>query len=359
MELLPIRSGQGDYSVDGFDELDSLVQAVQKIPKTVILIDSNIAKLYADRLAPLLNNLPTLAIDATEDEKTLAGVTRALNFYQRNNCVKQSTVVAIGGGIIQDIATFSSHIYYRGVKWMHVPTTLLAMSDSCIGAKCGINLNEFKNQLGVFNSPSRVLICVKFLDTLSDNDIRSGYGEILKLMLTGSVELFDGLKGCVNQHGFRNPELATFIHQSLSVKKSVIEIDEYETDLRRILNYGHTFGHSLEAITQHEIPHGIAVAWGVDVANFISLRQGLLAEADYRAIHDFISRHFSYRISCNVSVVDLIRGAQRDKKVSDGKLNMALLEHPGNLRIVPIAFDRWLETTLTEYMNNSHVVYWD
>ncbi len=359
MEWLHIKSGQGDYSIDGFDELDALVQVVRKIPKAVVLIDRNVANLYANRLVPLLNSVPTLPIDALEDEKTLTGVTRVLNFFQQANCVKQSVVVAIGGGIIQDIATFSSHLYYRGVKWVYVPTTLLSMSDSCIGAKCGINFNEFKNQLGVFHSPSRVLICVKLLDTLSDSDIRSGYGEVLKLMLTGSAELFDGLKDCVDQHGFRNSELATFIHQSLSVKRSIIEVDEYETDLRRVLNYGHTFGHSLEAITQHEIPHGLAVAWGVDVANFISFRRAMLTEADFLAVHDFIARHFNYRISCRVSVADLIRGAQRDKKVRDGKLNMALLERPGSLRIVPIAFDHSLETTLTEYMSNSHVVYWN
>ena len=129
--------------------------------------------------------------------------------------------------------------------------------------------------------------------------------------------------------------------------------------MRRILNYGHTFGHSLEAITQHEIPHGIAVAWGVDVANFLSLRRSILTEEDFLVIHDFIVQHFSYRISCTVSAEELIQTAQRDKKISDGKLNMVLLERPGSLKIVPISFDEALATTITEYLRSSHVVYWD
>ena len=359
MEWLQIKSGQGDYNVDSFGELKALVQSIQRIQKSVLLIDRNIANLYMDDMAPLINGLPTLLIDAIEDEKTITGISRVLNFFQENGCMKQTVVVAIGGGIIQDIATFTAHAYYRGIKWVYIPTTLLSMSDSCIGAKCGINLNAFKNQLGVFHSPARVLICVKFLDTLSDTDIRSGYGEILKLMLTQSAELYDGLRTHIDQFGFRNSELATFIYQSLNVKKSIIEVDEYEIDLRRILNYGHTFGHSLEAVTQHEVPHGLGVAWGIDVANFISLRRGMLSEADFSSIHDFIVRHFNYRISCKVSAAELIQGAWRDKKVSDGKLNMVLLEKPGSLKIVPIAFDGSLESIITEYLSNSHVVYWD
>jgi len=225
MEQLHIKSGQGDYTVDFFDDIAILLQSVPREHKVVLLVDRNIANLYADYLAPLIKSMPMLLIDATEEEKTLKGITQVLNFLQESSCVKQSVVVAVGGGIIQDITTFTAHVYYRGLKWRFVPTTLLAMSDSCIGAKCGINLNEFKNQLGVFHSPSKVLICTKFLDTLSDTDICSGYGEILKLMLTNSAKHYDDFTKCIDQLGFRNSELDKFIYQSLSVKKSIIEVD--------------------------------------------------------------------------------------------------------------------------------------
>jgi 3-dehydroquinate synthase len=356
MQSLFIRSGQGDYSVEFHKQLDLLVQKIQEIPNSVLLIDRQVANLYSGALTRLLEKMPSHLIDANEDEKTLAGVTRVLNFLQETNSVKQTRVIAIGGGIIQDIASFSSHIYYRGAKWVFVPTTLLAMSDSCIGAKCGINFNTFKNQLGVFHSPSAVYICLPFLDTLTDTDIRSGYGEILKLMLTGSGELFQQLKKAFVRSGFRNPQLTELIYQSLKVKKQIIEEDEYEKDLRRILNFGHTFGHSLESITQHEIPHGLAVAWGVDIANFIAMRRGMLSEREFHFIHEVIEKHFRFPLSHKISVSALIQAARRDKKVADGKLTLILMEQPGKLHIVSTPFDPMLERVISEYLEFSHVL---
>ena len=122
-----------------------------------------------------------------------------LDFLQKNNATKQTMVIVFGGGIIQDIAAFSAHLYYRGLRWIFIPTTLLAMCDSCIGAKSSINHNGFKNQLGAFYSPHRVLICLPFLDSLSDTEIISGYGEILKLLITGSAGQFRILREAVEK----------------------------------------------------------------------------------------------------------------------------------------------------------------
>ncbi len=351
METLQIKSGQGDYTVHFMDTLQQITEQLTALPNLVVLVDRQVATLYDDGLQPLLSAFPTLFIDATEEEKTLTGVTRVLNFLQSSNCTQQSRVVAIGGGITQDIAAFSAHVYYRGIKWVFVPTTLLAMSDSCIGAKCGINLNHLKNQLGVFHSPWRILICLRFLETLTDADIRSGYGEILKLALTGSAKFFAELRQSVIQNGFRNPDMAKLIYKSLCVKKKVIEQDEYETDLRRILNYGHTFGHSLEAITHYAVPHGIGVAWGIDLVNYIALRQGLMSKADFDLIHDFLEQQFSIQIPLAISAADLIHGARRDKKVAGNKVNLILLQRPGDLKIVPTLFDQHLERIITEYLD--------
>ena len=295
-------------------------------------------------------------VEATEEEKTLPGVTKVLDFLQQSNCTRQSVLITIGGGIIQDIGAFASHVYYRGIKWIFIPTTLLAMSDSCIGAKCGINFHRFKNQLGVFHSPTQVFVCLKFLDTLSDNDVLSGYGEILKLLLTGSAELFERLKNSVVSEGLRNKNLSELVYQSLKVKKGVIEVDEYETDLRRILNYGHTFGHALEAIAEYEIPHGLAVAWGVDLANWIAYRRGMLSERDFKEIHEFIAKQFHFRLSRNISTNELIQGVQRDKKISDGKISLILMEHFGSLKILPTPFDSSLEASVDEYLEHYNVI---
>ena len=260
MESLLIKAGQGDYAVEFLDDLRQIVEHIAALPNAVIVVDRNVATLYATVLQPAFQGKPTLVIDATEEEKSLLGVTRVLNFFQASNCVKSNLVVAIGGGITQDIVAFAAHMYYRGLKWVFVPTTLLAMADSCIGAKCGVNLNEYKNQLGVFYAPSRVLVCTKFLETLTEADVRSGYGEIFKLSLTGSTEFHNAYMAHVDRNGFSRSSIEWMIYNSLCVKKEIIEQDEYEIDLRRILNYGHTFGHALEAITHYAVPHGQAVS---------------------------------------------------------------------------------------------------
>ena len=228
-------------------------------------------------------------------------------------------------------------------------------SSDLIGAKCCINLNTYKNQLGAFHAPARVLLCTEFTDTLREHDVASGYGEILKLMLTGSREHFERLRGSVRAGGLRNADLPRLTGESLEVKKGIIEVDEYEAGLRRTLNYGHTFGHALEGLTEHAVPHGLAVAWGVDLVNYLALRRGLLAEADYRAVHDFVRRHLPFALPRRVAAADLIGYAKRDKKVADGRVNLILAERPGRLHVVPTPFDARLHEQIDEYLTRENV----
>lgn len=362
MNLPPISilSGQGNYAVTFPDSLPELVAQMLSVPSAVVVVDSMVSAIYADALAPLLASRSTLVVPATEEEKTPAGIIRMWEFLQRANATKQTNILVLGGGIIQDITQFSAHNYYRGIRWHFAPTTLLSQADSCIGAKCGINLGAFKNQLGVFHSPAHVWICLPFLETLSDNELCSGYGEILKLHLTRSgPEFFRELASAVNGQGWRNLHLARFIRQSLEVKKSVIEEDEYEQDLRRILNYGHTFGHSLEAITQHSIPHGVAVAWGVDLINFLALRQGLIDESHFNEVHNFINKNFRWRLPRGFTAEILIDGTRRDKKVADGKVNLVLPNKLGGLCISPCNYDSTLISNVNDYLAKYNVVHWD
>lgn len=350
VQPLVIRSGQGDYRVDFLERLDVVAGELRAIPRALLLADRNVVRLYRESLAPLFDHLPLLPLDASEEVKSFSGVAKAATWLQECNATKQHVLVAVGGGIIQDIAAFTAHIYYRGIPWIYVPTTLLSMCDSCIGAKCGINLNAFKNQLGFFHAPSRVFICTAFVDTLTDQDVASGYGEILKLMFTESRAHLERLEQAVAVSGLRNPELPQLIYESLLVKKRIIEEDEYEKDLRRILNYGHTFGHALEAITNHEVPHGLAVAWGMDLANFISLRHGWLSELDFQMMQQFIHKYLAFRRARGIQASALIQGARRDKKVADGQINLILAERPGSLKIVKTSFDAQLETQVSEYI---------
>jgi 3-dehydroquinate synthase len=355
MQPLEIKSAQGNYSVEFLEDIDSVAHKVAQLPRVMVVLDRVVASLYSQKLAPIFNGVPTFTLDATEDEKTLAGVTKVASWLQKNDCNKQNTLVAIGGGIIQDIVAFSAHVYYRGVKWVYVPTTLLGMSDSCIGAKCCINLNNYKNQLGAFHSPAQVLLCPRFTETLPDRDIASGYGEILKLMWTGSAEHFQQLENVVARGGLRTSSLPTLLRASLEVKKSIIEVDEYESGLRRTLNYGHTFGHALEGLTNHFVPHGLAVAWGMDLVNYLAWCKGMLSLDDFQAMHAFIRRYLPFQLPEPVKPVELIQFARRDKKVADGQINLILATKPGCLQVVKTPFDTSLEAGIAEYTTHHDV----
>lgn len=234
LEPLSIKSAQGVYPVEFDRTVADLCNALADQPRTLVIIDRNVARLYKGALAPLLHGRPVYEVHATEEEKTLDGCARALEFMQVNNASRQTRVVAIGGGILQDIATFCTHVYYRGLKWVYVPTTLLGMADSCIGAKASINFRGFKNQLGVFHSPAGVRICLDFLASLPDIELASGYGEIVKLHLVGSRERFADLAQTLESGGWRNGRTSEFIRASLEIKKAIIEVDEFDDGLRRI-----------------------------------------------------------------------------------------------------------------------------
>jgi len=355
MSKLEISSHQGAYPVEAVSSLEALVTELLAIPNVMVAIDEKVAGLYAQPFEKLFSQRTVVHLIASEEEKSLDGVKKLATALQKNNATKQTTLIAIGGGIIQDICALTAHLYYRGIPWVFVPTTLLSMADSCIGAKCGINLNEFKNQLGSFQSPNKVLIQTDFLKTLTDQDMASGYGEILKLAVTGSLTLYQELKAAVEAEGLRNSKLSDLIFKSLEVKKAIIEEDEYEKNLRKILNYGHTFGHALESVTSHEIPHGLAVAWGMDLINFMSLKRGLISEQNYQEIHAFIQKYLPFNLSQKVSAQSLIQISKRDKKAAQTHLNLVVMEDFGKLTLQKTPFNAELETVLQEYVDQQNV----
>jgi 3-dehydroquinate synthase len=218
-----------------------------------------------------------------------------------------------------------------------------------------VNLGAFKNQIGTFHAPSRVLVCPRFVDTLPDEDVRSGYGEIVKLAIIDSAQRFFALREDIERGGFRGPHLARTIRASLETKRRIIEIDEYERDLRRILNYGHTFGHALESVTGNGVPHGIAVAWGVDLANFVAMRRKLLDEATYAEIHRFLKAVFSREVPAAYDTPQLIAAMRRDKKAVNGTINVILAWGLGDVRVVPAAIDAELASQVDEYLRSDDI----
>ena len=351
MKKITIKSYNGNYSVEFYKKINiSIKKSKQK--NKLILIDRRVYNLYKNKLKKLVNKYPTLLIRATEKEKTIYGVKKVLNFLQKNEATRKTILIGIGGGIIQDIATFSSHIFYRGIDWHYYPTTLLSMSDSCIGAKCGINFNAFKNQVGVFHPPKKVIIFDEFLGTLSKKDILSGYGEILKLSIIDSNNKYLELLSCLKKFGPNLQSITKLIQNSLIAKKKIIEKDELESDLRRVLNYGHTFGHALESVTNNKINHGMAVIWGIDIANFISTQMNMLSKRTFNELHEVIKKYFPIKYKKNFSTKRILYFVKKDKKFEKNYINMALLQKPGSVIIKPVKFDKFLQKTVNNYLHN-------
>jgi len=252
---------------------------------------------------------------------------------------KKNKLIAVGGGITQDVVGFISSILFRGVEWVFYPTTLLAQGDSCIGGKTSINFNTYKNQLGNFYPPYKVIVCNEFLDTLTEIDIKSGLGEMLHFFLVSSKADYEFF--LKNQHDFK--KLTT---RCLDIKRTYVEIDEFDKKERLILNYGHTFGHAIESVTNNEIAHGIAVSVGMDVSNFISYRKGYITFELFKRIQKTLSSIYHNIKLPNIE--QLIIALQKDKKNISNKLNCVLTKAPGNMFLEEVEYSE-IELYLTEY----------
>ena len=227
-----------------------------------LFIDRNVYNLHQNSL---INIEPKyyFIFDAIEDTKSIDIVLKIVDLLFEVKFNKKNKLLVIGGGITQDVGGFVAAMYKRGLKWVLVPTTLLSMTDSCIGGKVCIN-RVSKNMLGLFCAPNKVILSDYFIKSLKHDDVISGIGEALKLSLIGGNNTYTNFLENYNEN---NVDYINLIKMSTSVKKLIIELDELEHNERKVLNYGHTFGHALESGSNYFIPHGIAVIFGMYIIN--------------------------------------------------------------------------------------------
>ena len=351
MQYIEIHSHLYNYSVDFINQIHFDDDTLEK---RVFVIDRNVYSIYKN-LFMGINEDRIFLMDAVEHRKNMDTVMEIIHFFQQAGVKKNWKVVCFGGGITQDVTTMASNLFLRNVDWYFYPTTLLSMSDSCIGGKCGINLGEYKNQLGVFFPPKKIFIYTGFINTLSRGDYLNGWGEILKFSLTNGADFYNDIK---NENSLIPCEnIGKYIQKGLLVKKSVIEEDEFDTDLRRILNYGHTFGHALEAYTDNDIPHGQGVLWGMDVVNYLAYREGLICKEYYLDIKALICKRFL----TDEVIVDnpdrLFTIIRTDKKVKDNTMNFAMLDGESHLNIHPMEISDDLKQMFLDYLGETHEYY--
>lgn len=289
-----------------------------------------------------------------ETAKRLTTVERLAEKLLRLGADRKAVVVAFGGGVVGDVAGLLASVYMRGVKFVQVPTTVQAQVDAAIGGKTGVNLRAGKNLIGTFYQPELVLIDPAILETLSPREFRAGMYEALKAGIIGKPELFSRLANTSIENLRRDQELLSWtIAESVRLKAEIVSADERESDLRRVLNLGHTLGHAFESATRYRhFLHGEAVAWGMQAAARISLGMGLCEKAVYERIHDAI--HAWGRLPMvnlqSAKALELIRS---DKKTESKVVNFVLTRDIGKVEIAKNVPERAIVAALAEIRRES------
>lgn len=325
-----IKSIIHDYQVQFIDDTKSILKKELK-DGDFIIIDKKVRNLYRDDLDEILHNSKYIEVEASETNKSYQGLIPIIKHLIENGFRKNHRLIGIGGGIIQDITAFTSSIMYRGVDWMFFPTTLLAQGDSCIGSKTSINFSGFKNQVGGFYPPNKIFINLKFLDTLKDAEIKSGFGEMCHYFIVAGKDDFIRYKNEYSLALNDKKILEGIIARSLEIKKSYIEIDEFDKNERQVFNYGHSFGHAIESLTNYRIPHGIAVSYGMDMANYISVKLGYISESIRNEIRELLEQIWKGTSINDISIEKFKIALSKDKKNVGKELRLILNKGYGKI----------------------------
>lgn len=346
-DTLVIKSRLRDYEVIFTSDWPAALSG--QADHAYFLVDRRVWELYQATLRSVVPDSRLLLVDATEEQKTLERCYGLIEDLVERNIRRTHALIAVGGGVLQDITAFIATILFRGVRWLFCPTTLVAQADSCVGSKSSLNLGKYKNILGTFNPPTTIWIDATFLETLPFEALKSGIGEIPHFYLVAG---HDGTQVLMDHYEslLASPRrLLDHVRQSLIIKKRTIEIDEFDQAERNLFNYGHTFGHAIESVTNYTVSHGQAVTLGMDVANFLSVRYGYLSQGTYRAMRRLLEKNLPLLTIREEQLEDLLAVLSKDKKNTDSDLTCILTGGPGAMKKVRISMDGTFKTSLAEY----------
>lgn len=295
-----------------------------------ILTDSNVAPLYAERLEISLKKVGytplRFTIKAGEESKSADSYLSFLNFLAENQLTRTDCLFALGGGVVGDLAGFAAATYLRGIRFIQIPTTLLAMVDSSVGGKTAIDIPAGKNLVGAFYQPSLVLCDPSTLDTLSDEIFADGCAEVIKYGIINDKPLFEKLKSPIK------PQIEEVIEACVIDKRDIVNADERDTGVRQLLNLGHTAAHSIETLSHFEISHGSAVAIGTAIISRAATKLGYCPQGDTDHI---IAMLHAYNLptECPYTAKELAEVALRDKKRNGDTINLIVPFGIGNSQI--------------------------
>ena len=343
-----------------FDEIFKQID-LSKYSKVIILTEKKIYNLWKDKIDSAVKYDKIIQIENGERMKNLATATKILKKVMEIGADRKSLLINIGGGMITDLGGFVASIYMRGIDYINCPTTLLAMVDASIGGKNGVNFEETKNMIGCFGYPKIVVIDIDFLTTLEPRELTSAYGEIIKHAIIFDKNYFNMLlQYAENNKNFEKiakQNLLKIIQQSLKIKKYIVEKDFKEQNIRKLLNFGHTIGHAIEALslsTKTPLLHGEAVAIGMIIEAKIAKQMKMISQNEVEKIANILVKYgFENLINqkFNLKTEDIIKIMQKDKKNKNGKIKMVLPAKIGAGKYNIDVSETQIKEVLLEYCN--------
>lgn len=344
--VIPVQLPQQSYDVviapDSLVQLGHWLQPLQLGQKVLLVSNPMIFRRYGaavvDALTTAKFQVSTCLLPAGERYKTLASIQKIYDVALRERLERSSTILALGGGVIGDMAGFAAATWLRGIRFVQVPTSLLAMVDASIGGKTGVNHPRGKNLIGAFHQPRLVLIDPQVLATLPIREFRAGMAEVIKYGVIRDADLFEALEAAnrLDQQRYLSAELLQdILTRSCQAKAEVVSQDEKEAGLRAILNYGHTIGHAVESLTGYRlVNHGEAVAIGMVAAGQIALAMNLWDQTAVDRQTQLIQKAgLPTQIPTGLDIEAAIVALQADKKVLDGKVRFILPTQIGQVKI--------------------------
>ncbi len=341
----PVFLGKGTV-----EQLPNLLRSFENTPtKVLIVTDDCVAKLYLAKVKSSLEQqsftVHSFELPNGEGAKSFENYYAIQTFALENGLDRRSAIIALGGGVVGDIAGFVASTYMRGIKFIQIPTTLLA-HDSAVGGKVAINHSLGKNMIGSFYQPEAVIYDVDFLKSLPEKEMRSGFAEVVKHSLIWDKDFYHWIKGSINNiNDLTEDRLLVCLENGIKIKAEVVSSDEKETGLRAILNFGHTLGHALEAAYGYgKMTHGDAVALGMLFATRLSekLNPDLLLADELKAAWEHYG--FPTQIQPSVTPENLLGWMKKDKKTQDNHIHMVLIRSVGNVELHSVSDELILET---------------
>jgi 3-dehydroquinate synthase len=356
MKKISVRASNGKYDVlcgrGVLRELPRVASRVRQDGAVFVISSPRVWRHWGSRIESQLGGArrATIMIDDAETSKNLSTVEKACRDLVRAGADRHALIVAVGGGVVGDVAGFVAASYARGIALLHVPTTVVAQVDSAVGGKTGVDLPEGKNLVGAFYPPKGVVCDPGLLSSLPPREFRSVIYEIIKYGVIGDARLFAFLEAKLEKVLRRErPALAFVIERSIAQKARVVSKDEHESGLREILNFGHTFAHALESVTGYEkYLHGEAVGWGMIAATRLAVEKEMFTPRDEERVAKVIAGVGPLPAWPSIPPAQLIAAMQPDKKTRDGRLRFVLPERIGRVRCGVEAEEEMLVRVLRE-----------